>query len=233
MSGVDYYYVWPWPPVEVVNDASPWQWVTPVGAFVGTVLLFFGGLIGVYITKEAAARRQKDELDAANTKHTAAMTAAQNQHDEQLSAMRSEGRAERAAERNDRFREEVANLLGERWATENAAYKLATAKDEHNIDVETGVAPNERFKKALDVRNEYTPQLNKVELLAIRASLLTNNVEVSAVLDEIRVVAQMWKDLVDRDPIETFMEIRGRLDTGFAELETLTRKLVTSDGVMI
>jgi hypothetical protein len=233
MSGVDYYYVWPWPPVEVVNDASPWQWITPGGAFVGTVLLFSGGLIGVHITNKAAARRTKDELDAANTKHTAAMTAAQNQHDEQLSAMRSEGRAERAAQRNHRFREEVANLLGERWATENAAYKLATAGDEYNIDVETGVSPRERSSKVLDVRNEHTPQLNKVELLAIRASLLTDNADVSSVLYEIRAVAQKWKDLVDGDPIETFMEIRAGLDTGFAELEKLTRKLVTSDGVMI
>jgi hypothetical protein len=50
------------------------------------------------------------------------------------------------------------------------------------------------------------------------------------VLDEIRTVAQLWKDLVDDDPYEKFIEIRDRLETAFNVLETVTRKLVTSDG---
>ena len=144
---------------------------------------------------------------------------------------RREGRRDRAAQRADRFGEEVANLLGERWATEKAAYELATAADEYHTDTENPeVSPNKRFTKAVRVRDKHTPQLNKVEHLAIRASLLTNDDEISAALDEIRTVAQLWKDLIDSDAIEKFMEIRDRLETAFSELETLTRRLVTSDG---
>jgi hypothetical protein len=69
-----------------------------------------------------------------------------------------------------------------------------------------------------------------VEHLAIRASLLTTDRDISTILDEIRTSAQMWKDLVDSDPIEKYVEIRNSLDANFAKLETLTRNVVTSDG---
>jgi hypothetical protein len=131
---VDYYYVWPWPPVEILNEASPWQWLTPIGAFVGVVLLFFGGLIGVYLSNDAASKRQRQELDVIQTRHDTEMTTAQRRHEEQLAAMRAEGRAERAAQRNDRFREEVANLIGEKWKTVNIAYELAEAADQYFRD---------------------------------------------------------------------------------------------------
>ncbi len=204
------YWVYPWP-VEIINETSQWAWLAPVLGLIGSGLLFIGGLIGVWWTNNNADRR----------------------HREQLAATQAEGRADRAAERNDRFREEVANLLGERWATDKAAYKLATAADEYHTDHERPeVPPGERFAKALKVRDEHTPQLNRVEHLAIRASLLINDAEISDVLTAIRTVAQLWKDLVDRDPIETYIEIRGRLDNAFARLETLTCKLVTSDGAM-
>jgi hypothetical protein len=204
------YWVYPWP-VEITNEASQWAWLAPVLGLIGSGVLFIGGLVGVCWTNNNADRR----------------------HREQLAATQAEGRADRAAERNDRFREEVANLLGERWATDKAAYKLATAADEYHTDHERPeVSPNERFTKALTVRDEHTPQLNKVEHLSIRASLLTNDAEVSDALNAIRAVAQLWKDLVDVDAFEKYTEIRERLDNAFARLETLTRKLVTSDGAM-
>jgi hypothetical protein len=147
-----------------------------------------------------------------------------------LKNTREEGRRGRAAQRNDRFREEVANLIGERWATEKAAYELATNAAEYHTDLHNEAVESERIAELLQVRDEYTPQLNKVEHLAIRASLLTNDGQISAVLDEIRTAAQGWKDLVDQDPIEKFIGIRDRLDNDFARLEDLTRRLVTSDG---
>jgi hypothetical protein len=202
------YWVYPWP-VEIINESSTWVWLAPVLGLIGSALLFIGGLIGIRWTNNNADQR----------------------HREQLAAMQAEGRADRATERNDRFREEVANLLGERWATDKAAYKLATAADEYHIDKERPeVSANERFTNALKVRDEHTPQLNKVEHLAIRASLLTSDAEISAVLSAIRTSAQLWKDLVDRDPIEKYIEIRDGLNNDFARLETLTRTLVTSDG---
>ena len=203
------YWVYPWP-VDIVNEASDWVWLAPILGLVGSSLLFIGGLIGVAWTNRNAGQR----------------------HLEQLAAMKVEGRADRAAERNDHLREEVANLLGERWATDNAAYKLATAADEYQIDRDERpqISANQRFNKALEVRDEHTPQLNKVEHLAIRASLLTNDAETLSVLTSIRNVAQLWKNLVDSDPIETYSEIRDTLTADFARLEALTRRLVTSDG---
>ena len=119
------YWVYPWP-VEIINETSQWAWLAPVLGLIGSGLLFIGGLIGVWWTNNNADRR----------------------HREQLAATQAEGRADRAAERNDRFREEVANLLGERWATDKAAYKLATAADEYHTDHERPeVPPGERFPK--------------------------------------------------------------------------------------
>lgn len=205
------YWVYPWP-IEIINEASFWAWLGPVLGLIGSALLFVGGLIGVGWTNKNAGQR----------------------HWEQLAATKAEGRADRAAERNDHLREEVANLLGERWATDKAAYQLATAVDEYQTDKERpDVSANERFTKALKVRDEHTPQLNKVELLAIRASLLTNDAEISSVLNAIRSVAQLWKNLVDSDPIDTYAEIRDRLSNDFARLESLTRRLVTADGASL
>lgn len=196
-------------PVEITNQTSSLlQWMP----FYGSVLLFAASMITVWLTNRAANRR----------------------HREQVSTTHAEGRAERAARRNDRFREEVANLLGERWQTENVAYELADAIGEYQRDRDNPeVSPNERFWKARGVRDEHTPQLNKVEHLAIRASLLTNDAEISAVLDEIRTIAQLWKDLVDNDPYEKFIEIRDRVRAAFTQLEILTRRLVTSDGAVM
>ncbi|WAI52978.1 hypothetical protein OUZ54_13850 [Mycobacterium avium subsp. paratuberculosis] len=202
------YWVYPWP-VDIVNEASAWAWLGPVLGLVGSGVLFVGGLVGVWCTNRNADKRHREQLDTT----------------------RAEGRADRAAERNDRLREEVANLLGERWATDKAAYKLATAADEYKTDRQRPeVSANERFNKALQVRDEHTPQFNKVEQLAIRAWLLTTDAGISSTLDAIRTVAQLWKDLVDSDPIETYTEIRDRLNKDFGRLEVLTRQLVTSDG---
>jgi hypothetical protein len=148
-----------------------------------------------------------------------------------LKNTREEGRRGRAAQRNDRFREEVANLLGEKYLTVDAAEKLADDAKGGYDDVEGEVPPADRVGKVLTVREQQASQLNKVEHLAIRAALLTNDTEIIAVLGETRTAAQMWKDLVDKNPYETFMEIRDRLEAAFDQLETLTRKLVTSDGV--
>ncbi|OBH25189.1 hypothetical protein A5692_03565 [Mycobacterium sp. E342] len=140
-------------------------------------------------------------------------------------------REQLAADRNDRFRQEVADLLGERYATVDAAYRLADASAQHDDAVANGAPPADRVAKFLAVREKHTPQLNTVEHLAIRAALLTNNTELIAKLDQIRTASQGWKDLVDKDPVEVFIKMRDDLDTAFAELETLTRQLVTSDGV--
>jgi hypothetical protein len=239
--------------VDIISHASVWTWLGPVLAFVGTLVLFGGTMITLWRTNKSADRRHGEQMKAAkdqhdadmkaaedryladqsdtNSRHHQDMAAAQQRQDDQLAAMRAEGRADRTAQRNDRFREEVANLIGEKWNTVNAAYELADAVGEfQRTNDDPDVAPKDRFWKARGVRDKYTPQLNKVEHLAIRASLLTNDAETSAMLDEIRTVAQMWKDLVANDPYETFIEIRDRLETAFNQLETLTRKLVTSDG---
>jgi hypothetical protein len=129
------YWVYPWP-VEIINELSPWVWLAPLIGLIGSALLFIGGLIGVRWTNSNADQR----------------------HQEQLAAMHAEARADRAAERNNRFREEVANLLGERWATDKAAYELATAADEYRTDKERPeVSARERFTKALGVRDEHAP----------------------------------------------------------------------------
>jgi hypothetical protein len=47
--------------------------------------------------------------------------------------------------------------------------------------------------------------------------------EVSGVLNDIRTVARLWKDLVDSDPIDKFVEIGDKLEGDFSQLETLTR----------
>lgn len=231
MRYMDDYWVYPWP-VEIINEASDWAWFGPVLAFVSSALLFAGGLYGVYKTNAAAAKRLQQELGAAQAKHDAEMTAATTRHEEQLAAMRDEGRAERAAQRNDRFREEVANLLGERWATENAAYNLAENADEYYKGLKNPTTLENAITAAelLAVRDQDTPQIDKAEHLAIRAALLTNDPVISEVLYEIRTAAQGWKDLVDSDQIATFMDIRNLLEDAFEKLEVLTRQLVTSDG---
>lgn len=61
-------------------------WLAPIVGLIGSALLFIGGLIGVWCTNKNANQRQR----------------------EQLATMEAEGRAGQAAERNDRFREEVA-----------------------------------------------------------------------------------------------------------------------------
>jgi hypothetical protein len=223
------YWVYPWP-VEIVNEGSQWAWLAPILSLIGSALLFGGGLYGVFRTNATAAVRQRQELDAVKLRHDADLAAEQKHHEEQLETVRTENRAERAAQRNDRFREEVANLLGERWATERAAYELATNAAEYYTDLHNPAVAGERIAELLQVRDEHTPQLTKVEHLAIRASLLTNDGQISAVLDGIRMAAQGWKDLVDQDPMENFIGIRDRLDNDFARVEDLTRRLVTSDG---
>ncbi|QNJ90971.1 hypothetical protein HZU40_22415 [Mycolicibacterium fluoranthenivorans] len=155
---------------------------------------------------------------------------AQNRHLEQLDMARAEGRMDRAADRNDRLREEIAKLLEERQATENAAYKLADAFAGFQNAQEAGEAPNHRFTEAQKLREKHTPQLQKVESIAIRTALLTNDKTVQTLLAEVRTVAQMWKDLVDNDPYEKFVEIRDRTRSAFEGLEEETRRIVTSDG---
>jgi len=58
------YWVYPWP-VEIINEASPWAWLVPVGALIGSALLFVGGLTGIYLTNKAGAARSKSEGEAA------------------------------------------------------------------------------------------------------------------------------------------------------------------------
>ena len=238
--------------MDLISHASVWTWLGPVLSFVGTLVLFGGTMITLWRTNGSADRRHGEQMTAAETQHDADMkaaddryladqndtnsrhhqdtVAAQAQHDAQLAAMRAEGRADRVAQRTDRFRDEVANLLGERWATEKAAYELATNAAEYHTDLHNPAVENRRIAELLQVRDEYTPQLNKVEHLAIRASLLTNDGEISSVLDGIRIAAQSWKNLVDQDPLENFIGMRHTLDGEFARLEQLTRRLVTADG---
>jgi hypothetical protein len=67
-----------------------------------------------------------------------------------LKNTREEGRRGRAAERNDRFREEVANLLEEKYLTVDTAEKLAdNAKGGYDDDVERQVPPADPVGKVL------------------------------------------------------------------------------------
>src|SRR5262249_11860873 len=61
-----------------------------------------------------------------------------------------------------------------------ASHSKILRAGEYDIDAETAdVSDDERVTKVLEVRDLLTTQLNKVELLAIRASLLTNDQEAS------------------------------------------------------
>jgi hypothetical protein len=143
-------------------------------------------LYGVHKTNAAAATRQQQELDEAKLQHDAEMAAQKRHHEKQL-----------AAQRNDRFGEEVANLLGERWGAEKAAYELATNAANYYAGLHDSEVASEHIAELIKIRDNYTPQLNKVEQLAIRASLLTNDGQIAVVLDEVRAAARSWKDLVD------------------------------------
>jgi hypothetical protein len=57
---LDYYYVYPWP-VEIVNEASVWTWLGPVLSFFGTLLLFTGSIIVLWLTNKAADWRAAEE----------------------------------------------------------------------------------------------------------------------------------------------------------------------------
>jgi hypothetical protein len=212
---VDYYY-WPWPPVEIVNHGSWWP-------FAGSALLFLGGLLGVYITNKGASGR-----------HSIEMLAAQGRHEQQLAAMRAEGRADRNLQRANTFREEVANILAERWDTITAAGILADAVNEYVKAGEKGVPPAPRTHPLLDVRAQQLPQFRKVEHLVIRASLLTNDQEATSVLADIRDISDSWKRILmatskGRDPYMEWSDLQDKVRDAFQRLEAVTQRIVTSE----
>jgi flagellar biosynthesis GTPase FlhF len=174
-------------PVMMTNESSPWVWLAPILAFVGTVLLFAGALINGWWTNDSASERQRQALEAAQTQHDAHMAATQRQHEAQLAAMRAEGAADRAAQRADKLREDVASVLAERWPTLDAAIAMADAADEYRRDRESpDVSARERAARFSDVRKQQRDHFNRLMQLTIRASLLTNDAEVTAILGELR-----------------------------------------------
>jgi hypothetical protein len=145
-------------------------------------------------------------------------------------------REQLVAQRNDRFREEVAKILAERWDTERAASDLADAVGQYRSDGEMGVVPADQTRKLLTVRDEQLPQFRKVELLAAQAALLSNDARALAALADVREIAEGWKDIIrtlarSGDPHLEYADLLDKVQGTFDRLETVTHSLVTSDGI--
>jgi hypothetical protein len=56
------YYLYPWP-VEIVNQASFWEWLGPVLTFLGSVLLFAGSIYVMWRTNQAGDIRAAAERE--------------------------------------------------------------------------------------------------------------------------------------------------------------------------
>ena len=140
-------------------------------------------------------------------------------------------RTELTAKRAEQFRDEVATVLVERHSISKAAIWAASAVRSHQIDAELNHHTSESLTKFFNARNEYLPQFNRLEQLAIRASLFTNDTEAMGTLDAVREVADKAKSIFDvdegTDPIDVAHDVCTDLDNEFKRLETVTRRLST------
>lgn len=236
------------------------EWWHPLMPFAGSVLLFVAAMITLWRTNKAAEGRHREQMTVAkdqhdadlkaaedryladqndmNSRHYQDIKAAQERQEEQLSAMRGEGRADRAAARADRFREDVAGILAERWPTLDAAMDLADAVAQYREHRENReVPPQERAATFDKVRLGTRENLNRFIQLVIRASLLTNDPDVLAILKGLRDSAKdAWNAMKgtlngDGDPYEKEAAFRETFNSKLTDLETATRRLVTSEPV--
>jgi hypothetical protein len=202
--------------VEIIDHSEWWQ---PWLPFAGSTLLFLGAMYTLWRTNGATDCR----------------------HAEQLSAIRAEGAAGRAAERVDKFREEVSGILAERWPLADAINILAEATVQYRKDFSD---PDISPQRAVDTFNEVLSQqrthLNRFIDLAIRASLLTNDAEILDILRQTRETARNgWNEVKtsttrqfsDAFDVEREREWRSAFHGKLVELETATRALATTDGV--
>ena len=150
-----------------------------------------------------------------NRTNRAAIDAADDRHKEQLEAARAESMADRGAQRADKFREDVAGILAERWPTLDAAIAMADAADEYRRDRETpGVSARERASKFSAVRTQQRDNFNRLMHLTIRASLLTNDADLLAVLGDLREMARNGWNAISKtingqgDPYEEEIKFR-------------------------
>ncbi|MCF6390889.1 hypothetical protein L2K20_28320 [Mycobacterium sp. MBM] len=199
-------------PVEIIENSDWWQ---PWLPFAGSALLFLGAMFTVWQTNRAADRR----------------------HIEQLATVRSEGLAGRAAERVDKFREEVSAILAERWPLSDALHVLAEAVVRYREQLKDPDIPQQ---ESLDALNKVVAgqrlHLNRFIDLVIRASLLTNDAETLTTLKQTRETARTsWNDIKAAttgrsDALDVEHQFRSAFNSKLTELEAATRTLATSDG---
>jgi hypothetical protein len=206
----------------MINQTDWWQlYLPPLVGLLGSIIVAAAAFTGVIKNNRTNQR---------------AIDAADDRHKEQLQAARAEGVADRAAQRVDKFREDVASILAERWPTLDAAVEMADAVDQYHRDRENPeVTPHERVTKFNAARLERREPLNRLIQLTIRASLLTNDPDLLAALKGIREVSSegwnaiKWTLNSQGDPYDEEKVFREKLHAKLGELESLTRKLVTSD----
>jgi hypothetical protein len=189
------------------SQPSIWEWLAPVLTFLGTGLLFLGGIIGVNRTNTAAATRLNTELTAA----------------------RQARAAQRASERADQFRDEVASIVAEQKEMIKCQTRASLAGAMRQIHPND----NEVELQFLPARQETLEVFNRVEQLAIRASLFTNDLKAINSLTDIRELAEQSKELLtprpEVNPTDIVAGLVERTNTAFDQLQSVTRELSTTD----
>jgi hypothetical protein len=210
-------------PVGIIDQTDWWQpYVPPLVGLVGSIIVAAAAFVGVVTN----TRTNQRAIDAADTRHR-----------EQLVAARVERAADRAADRADKFREEVASILAERWPMLNATYELACAVEQYRrVRGNPRVSATEQEVKSKAVKLVQRDHLNRLIQLTIRAGLLTNDREIQTVLKELREMSRDAWNAINQtlnfrgNPFEEAHAFRKRLQAKLSDLESLTRELVTTDG---
>lgn len=187
---------------------SLWTWLAPVLSLMGTALLFTGSLVVMWRTNAAAADRQMRDLDAART-------------------ARSE---ERSVARANQFRDEVASIVVEQKALEEAQLRAALASRLKQIDLDEP----QRGLEFIEARQATLVIFNHVEQLVIRAALFTNELKAIAALADLRVLVHRSKDLLTVqdgvDPVDVVTSGLGdETREAFDHVQAVTRELSTAD----
>jgi hypothetical protein len=210
------------------GDHEPTDWwqpyLPPFVGLLGSIIVAAAAFVGV-VTNNRTNQR--------------AIRAADVRHREQVEAARADGVADRAADRADKLREEVASILAERWAMVDAASELACAVELYRrVRGHPQASPIEQEAKSNALRLQLVQRdhLNHFIQRTIRAGLLTNDPEIQAVLNELReVLGAAWRAILATlslkgDPCEEARTFRKGFHSKLSDLESLTRRVATADG---
>lgn len=210
--------------VGIIEQADWWQpYVPPLVGLLGSIIVAAAAFVGV-VTNSRTNQR--------------AIRAADARHREQVEAARADGVADRAADRADKLREEVASILAERWAMLEAAIELAPVVEQYRrVRRNPCVSPIEQQANldALRLKIAQRDHLNQFIQKTLRAGLLTNDAEFHAALEALReVVGSGWQAILATsnlkgDPYAEARMFRQRFHSKLGDLEVLTRRIVTSD----